>query len=62
MSAVTLTLELPDAEALALAQFVKRLQWAHMRECAVDHEETLDIRAAILRLQRELARAGYAPR
>jgi hypothetical protein len=29
-------LELPSAEALALAQFVKRVTWAEMRACAVD--------------------------
>ncbi|WP_258866680.1 DUF7706 family protein [Citrobacter koseri] len=34
----TLSLELDDKEALALAQFVKRLTWSDLRGCAVDDE------------------------
>lgn len=59
---VTVTLSLSDAEALALAQFVKRLSWSSMRECAVDEAETYQIRDGIDLLQRALADAGYAPR
>lgn len=59
---VTVTLTLGDAEALALAQFVKRLSWSGMRECAVDEAETYRIRAGIDQLQRALADVGYAPR
>ncbi|HWA39823.1 MAG TPA: hypothetical protein VG873_18365 [Burkholderiales bacterium] len=63
MSEVTrIELELPDVEALALAQFVKRLTWGGMRECAVDEAETRQIRAAIERLQAALREAGWAPR
>lgn len=32
----TLSLVLDDKEALALAQFVKRLTWSDLRGCAVD--------------------------
>lgn len=58
---VVLNLESED-EAWALAQFVKRLCWSHMRECAVDDDEAREIRAAIYRLQSALTDAGYAPR
>ena len=42
MTAVTVTTELTDrqAMALALAQFVKRLTWSEMRACAIDDDET----------------------
>jgi hypothetical protein len=59
---IRIDVELPDAEALALAQFVKRVTWSAMRECAVDDAECYEIRAAIDKLQRALAAADYAPR
>lgn len=48
---------LSDEEAQALTQFVKRVTWSAMRECAVDDDECYQIRAAIGRLRR-----GAAPR
>jgi len=36
---VTVTVELADSRALALAQFVKRVGWQEFRACAVDDEE-----------------------
>jgi hypothetical protein len=59
---VHVDLELPSSSALALAQFVKRVTWKEMRECAVDEAEACKIRAAIDTLQKALAEAGYAPR
>jgi hypothetical protein len=59
---VRIDIELPPAEALALAQFVKRVTWTEMRACAVDDAEGYQIRAAIDKLQRALADADYAPR
>lgn len=53
---------LGEGQALALAQFVKRVQWQHMRECAVDDDECYVIRSAIEHLQVALAEAGFAPR
>jgi hypothetical protein len=58
---VRINVELPAAEALALAQFVKRVTWSAMRECAVDEAECYEIRAAIDKVQRALADASYAP-
>ena len=57
-----IALDLPGEEAQALAQFVKRLTWSAMSECAVDDAECYRIRAAIDKLQRAIADAGYAPR
>jgi len=59
---VQIALDLPDEEAQALAQFVKRVTWSEMRACAVDEAECYQIRAAIDKLQRALADADYAPR
>ncbi len=59
---IRIALDLPDEEALALAQFVKRVTWSEMRACAVDEAECYQIRAAIDKLQRALADADYAPR
>lgn len=59
---VRIDVELPPAEAQALAQFVKRVTWNEMRACAVDEAECYQIRAAIDKVQRALADASYAPR
>jgi hypothetical protein len=59
---IRIALDLPDEESQALAQFVKRVTWSAMRECAVDDVECYQIRAAINKLQSALADAGYAPR
>ena len=59
---VRIDVELPPAEALALAQFVKRVTWTEMRACAADEAECYQIRAAIDKMQRTLAELGYAPR
>jgi hypothetical protein len=59
---IRIALDLPDEEAQTLAQFMKRVTWSAMRECAVDEAECYQIRAAIDKLRRALADADYAPR
>ena len=59
---IHITLDLQDAESLALAQFVKRVTWSAMRECAVDDDECYQLRTAIDKLRSALAEAGYSPR
>jgi len=54
--------ELSDAEALALAQFVKRVGWDELRGNAADDAEAYQIRSAVEKLQTALAGAGVAPR
>lgn len=56
----TLSLELDDKEALALAQFVKRLTWSDLRGCAVDDDEAYVIKDAVDKLQRAMAEEGVA--
>ena len=58
----TLSLELDDKEALALAQFVKRLTWSDLRGCAVDDDEAYVIKDAVDKFQRALAEEGFSPR
>ena len=55
-------LHLVEAQALALAQFVKRVGWSEFRANAADDEEAYEIRAAIDALQKALADAGFSPR
>jgi hypothetical protein len=59
---ITVTTELSDNQAMALAQFVKRVGWSEMRGCAVDDEEAYEIRAALEQLRRSLVEAGLSPR
>lgn len=62
MNSVTVTLELTPQEALALAQFVKRVGWSEFRQNAVDDDEAYVIRDAVDRVASGLAQVGYAPR
>lgn len=59
---VTVALHLPDDQAEALAQFIKRVGWQEWRQNAVDDEEAALMRSACDELRKALAEAGYAPR
>jgi hypothetical protein len=60
--AVALRVELTDAEAWNLAQFLKRVGFSHFRSTAQDDAEAYAMRDAADRLRVALAEAGYAPR
>lgn len=53
---------LDESEALALAQFVKRVGWSEIRQNAVDDAEAYEIRDALGRIALTLAWGGYEPR
>jgi hypothetical protein len=53
---------LEPAQALALAQFVKRVRWAEVRQNAVGDDEADLMMDAMRELAKALAEAGYAPR
>ena len=59
---ITVLVELEPAQALALAQFVKRVGWAEIRQNAVDDDEAYVMRDALGFLAHALREAGYAPR
>jgi hypothetical protein len=59
---VEVMMELEPAQALALAQFVKRVGWAEIRQNAVDDDEAYVIRDALGFLAHALREVGYAPR
>lgn len=59
---VIITVDLPESEAAALAQFVKRIGFAEMRANAVDDSEAYQIRAALSAIQDALNEAGFSPR
>ena len=54
--------ELSPNQAMALAQFVKRVGWCELQANAVDDDEAYLMRDAIDRLREALAQVGYAPR
>lgn len=56
------TFFLDKAEALAMAQFVKRVGWSEIRQNAVDDDEAYQIRDALGRVSLALAERGYEPR
>ena len=62
METITLQVELPDDQAWALAQFVKRLGYGDCRQLAVSDEEAWQMIQATEAVRAALARAGYAPR
>ena len=59
---VHLAFDLPPDEALALAQFLKRVGLDDFRQLAVDADEAYAMQAAGERVRAALADAGYAPR
>ena len=60
--AVTLAVELTDAQAWNLAQFLKRVGFSDFRTNAQDDAEAYAMRDATDRVRVALAEAGYAPR
>jgi hypothetical protein len=53
---------LTSAEALALAQFAKRVGWFEFTSHALDDDEAHLMKQAIDKMQDLLTRSGYAPR
>lgn len=62
MDEVKVSLYLPEADALALAQFVKRVGWDEIRSNAVSDEEAYQVKHALAKLMTGLADEGFAPR
>jgi len=54
--------QLGEAEAEALAQFVKRIGWKEWRNNARSDEEAVLMRDACDRLRNALGEAGFRPR
>jgi hypothetical protein len=59
---IRITADLTDAEALALAQFLKRVGFNDYRELAVDRDEAYTMIDAGEKVRQALAEQGYAPR
>lgn len=56
------TLELTDTQAEALAQFVKRVTFSGVRECAMDDGEAYDMLYGLNAVGAALADGGFEPR
>ena len=59
---VQLKVELTEGQAMALAQFVKRVGWSEFRQNAVDDDEAYAIRDAVDQVMKALRDEGFAPR
>lgn len=59
---VEVWMELEPAQAMALAQFVKRVRWTEVRQNATGDDEADLMMDAMGILAKALAQAGYAPR
>ena len=59
---VQVSIWLEPAQALALAQFIKRVRWTEVRQNAVGDEEADLMMDAMREVAKALAEAGYAPR
>lgn len=59
---MNITLDITPAQAMALAQFLKRAGFTDYRLRAVSDDEAYDAQYAAEKLREELARNGYAPR
>lgn len=59
---VNLILVLPDNEAMALAQFLKRAGYSDYRALSASEDEAYETQAACETIRRALADAGYNPR
>lgn len=54
--------EMREEQALALAQFLKRVGWSEWRANAVDDAEAALMRDGCEKVAASLAEVGYAPR
>ena len=54
--------DLTEAQAYALAQLVKRISFAELRQNAINDDEAYNMQTAVAALQRALARVGFNPR
>jgi hypothetical protein len=59
---IPIPLEINEFQALALAQFCKRVSWAEVRQNAVDDDEANLMMRTIVALQLALEKAGFSPR
>lgn len=57
-----LQLDVNKSQALALAQFIKRVGWAEVSQNAVDKDEAYEMIDALHSLANALAKNGFSPR
>ena len=62
MQNILIHIELNDQQALAFAQFLKRVGYHNYRPLAISQEETYAMIEAGERIRDALAEHGYAPR
>ena len=61
-TSITISVEMSDTQALAFAQFLKRVGVDDYRALSSDQEEAYAMQAAGERVRLTLVESGYAPR
>jgi hypothetical protein len=59
---ITISAELTDSQAHALAQFFKRATFDDLRKRALNDEDAYEMLNAAMLVREALAKAGYEPR
>ena len=59
---LTITVELTDSQALALAQLIKRIPLSDLRSNAQDEEEAYVMQGALQQVRKALSEQGFNPR
>ena len=59
---VPIPLAINEFQALALAQFCKRVGWAEVRQNAIDDDEAHLMMRTLVALQMSLEKTGFSPR
>lgn len=62
MKVITIDIELDEQAAVALSQFLKRINWEERRRNAIDDYEADRIGDGLSSVQDALARHGFNPR
>jgi hypothetical protein len=56
------SINMNEGESLLFAQFLKRITFDGVRECAIDNDETYQMIDVIENARKQLAEQGMAPR
>ena len=59
---ITISAELTDSQAYALAQFFKRVTFDDFRKRALNDDDAYQMQQAVMLVREALAKAGYEPR
>jgi hypothetical protein len=62
MTTVTLSTNLTESQANALAYFLKKVGWSEIRDCTMHDNQAYEVREALTAVGGDLAAIGYSAR